>query len=88
MKAENSQAGLGKRYPNCVKIEEKDPCNHSNKGDECPLHGKKECPLEIDEATRIQASTGNIILSVVSYRGKSYILKMFFPQTKKPNIHH
>ena len=76
---------FGKKYPNCVKTEEKDPCNHSNKGDECPLHGKKECPLKIDEATRIQASTGNIILSVVSYRGKNYILKMFFPQTKKPN---
>jgi hypothetical protein len=68
----------------------KNMCNHTHEGDVCPMHGKKECPSthkqdsNIDEATRIQASTGNIILTVISWRGKTFTLKMFFPQTKKP----
>jgi hypothetical protein len=68
----------------------KNMCNNTHEGDVCPMHGKKECPStykkdsNIDEATRIQASTGNIILTVISWRGKTFTLRMFFPQTKKP----
>jgi hypothetical protein len=39
---------FGKRYPNCVKVEEKDTCNHTHKGEVCPTHGKKECPTEVN----------------------------------------
>lgn len=76
---------FGKRYPNCVKVEEKDPCNHSHKGDACPLHGTKECPIEVSEATRLQADTGNIIAVILSWRGKTYSVRMFFPQVGMPN---
>ena len=40
---------FGKRYPNCVKkeevqpIEEKKGCNHTDKGEECPVHGMSPC---------------------------------------------
>ena len=40
---------FGKRYPNCVKkeevqpIEEKKGCNHTNKGEDCPVHGMSPC---------------------------------------------
>jgi len=40
---------FGKRYPNCVKkeeveqIEEKEGCNHTHEGKECPVHGMSEC---------------------------------------------
>jgi hypothetical protein len=45
---------------------------------------KKE-EVELEEATRIQASTGNIIMTIVSWKGKSFAIKMFFPQTKRPS---
>jgi len=49
---------FGKRYPNCVKVE---------------------------EATRLQADTGNIIAVILSWRGKTYSVRMFFPQVGMPN---
>jgi hypothetical protein len=76
---------FGKRYPNCVKVEEKDTCNHTHEGDVCPMHGKKECPSEIKEATRLQADTGNILAVILSWRGKTYSVRMFFPQVGMPN---
>ena len=76
---------FGKRYPNCVKEEEKDTCNHTHKGEVCPTHGKKECPTEVNEATRLQADTGNILAVILSWKGKTYSVKMFFPQVGMPN---
>jgi uncharacterized membrane protein (UPF0127 family) len=90
---------FGKRYPNCVKKEEEEPnlvsktpldekmdCVHTNKGDECPVHGKKECPSleKVDEAVRIPAKTGNIINTVFRFRSSTIMLKIFFPQTSVP----
>ena len=89
-KKKGTQKLFGKTYNRCVK-EETPKCSHTKKGVECEVHGIKECPSiqkcqsDIDESTRIQASTGNLILAVISWRGKSFTLKMFFPQTKKPN---
>ena len=40
--------------------------------------------VEIEEAARIPAQTGNIISVMISWRGKGYSLKMFFPQAKRP----
>jgi hypothetical protein len=37
------------------------------------------------ESVRIPAKTGNIIMTVLNWRGKYYTIKMFFPQTTKPN---
>lgn len=39
---------------------------------------------KIEEATRLPAQTGNILLVVLMWRGKSYTLRMFFPQVKLP----
>ena len=46
-----------------------------------PIKGFKS---QIDEATRLQAQTGNVVAVTLSWRGKYYSLKMFFPQTKLP----
>jgi hypothetical protein len=75
---------FGKRYPNCVKKEEAE-CMHNLKGEECPVHGKKECPSEeVTEAVRIPAKTGNLIFVMFNWRGKYLSLRMFFPNTKLP----
>ena len=38
----------------------------------------------VSEAVRLPARTGNIIDTYFNYRGKYYMLKMFFPQTSMP----
>ena len=75
---------FGKRYPNCVKKEEAE-CVHTKKGKDCPVHGSDACPEEVNEAIRIPAKTGNIIMVHLSWRGKYYGIKMFFPTVKKPS---
>ena len=77
-----TQKLFGKTYNRCVKKEEAE-CIHTKKGKECPIHGMEECPLE--EAIRIPAKTGNIILVTLTWRGKYYGIKMFFPQVTKPS---
>ena len=46
-----------------------------------PIKGFKS---QVEEATRLQAQTGNIIGVTLSWRGKYYSLRMFFPQVKLP----
>jgi len=95
-KKTGTQKLFGKTYNRCVKEdehekEEKIECSHTKKGIQCPIHGEDECPLvkgmkqEVDEAVRIPAKTGNIILVTLSWRGKVYMIKMFFPQVSKPS---
>ena len=38
----------------------------------------------MNEAVRIPAKTGNLLFVMVTWRGKGYSLKMFFPQAKRP----
>ena len=40
---------------------------------------------KVEESVRIPAKTGNIILVTLTWRGKYYMMKLFFPQTTKPN---
>jgi hypothetical protein len=47
--------------------------------------GWKSVSEEVNEAVRIPAKTGNIILVTINWRGKYYMMKLFFPQTTKPN---
>jgi hypothetical protein len=47
-----------------------------------PIKGFKS---QVDEATRLQAQTGNVIAVILSWRGKYYAMKMFFPQVKTPS---
>ena len=84
---------FGKRYPNCVKkeeieqIDEKKGCMRNHKGEECPVHGAKECPTleKVDEAVQVPRKTGNIIMVYLTFRGKMYGIKMFFPSVKVPS---
>ena len=39
----------------------------------------------IEEATRLQSETGNIIAVILSWRGKTYSIRMFFPQIGMPS---
>jgi hypothetical protein len=40
---------------------------------------------ELEEATRLQSETGNIIAVILSWRGKTYSIRMFFPQVGMPS---
>lgn len=45
-----------------------------------------ECSTEISESkTRIQTKLGRVILVNLSWRGRNYSIKMFFPQVQKPS---
>jgi len=85
---------FGKRYPNCVKktrkeeieqIDEKKGCMHNHEGEECPVHGKKECPNLVKEAVQVPRKTGQIVRVFLTFRGKMYIIQMFFPSIVKPS---
>jgi len=39
----------------------------------------------IKEATQLKARTGNIIDVYLGWRGKGYMIKMFFPSVKQPS---
>ena len=45
---------------------------------------KKE-EVQVDEAIRLPAEYGNLLAVVVLWRGRSLMIKMFFPQAKMPN---
>jgi hypothetical protein len=47
-----------------------------------PIKGFKQ---QVDEATRLQAETGNIIAVILNWRGKAYSIRMFFPQAGMPS---
>ena len=47
--------------------------------------GENNSYKPINEATRIDARTGNIIFVYLSWRGKNYVRQMFFPQIKRPS---
>ena len=40
---------------------------------------------DLGEATRLQSETGNIIAVILSWRGKTYSVRMFFPQAGMPS---
>ena len=47
-----------------------------------PIKGFKS---QIEEAIRLPSKTGNIILVTMTWRGKYYGMKLFFPQVTKPS---
>ena len=68
-----------------------DPCWDTHKQVGMKKKGGKMVPncvpkeeVEIEEAVRVPAKTGNIFFVMVTWRGKGYSLKMFFPQAKRP----
>ena len=95
-KKAGTQKLFGKTYNRCVKagdevthdgeqIDEKKGCMHNHEGEECPVHGKKECPDMVKEAVRMPSKTGNVIAVSLNWRGKFYMIKMFFPSVKVPS---
>jgi hypothetical protein len=80
---------FGKKYPNCVKTE--DITIEDSEGNTFaevidlikpePIKGFKS---QVNEATRLQSQTGNVIATTISWRGKYYYIKMFFPHIKLP----
>ena len=79
----------GKRnVPNCVPEETIEDANGKTFAEVIdivtpePIKGFRS---QMDEAVRIPAKTGNIILVSLTWRGKYYMIKMFFPQVTKPN---
>jgi hypothetical protein len=81
---------FGKRYPNCVKAEDVtiEDANGNTFAEVVdliqpePIKGFKS---QVDEATRLQSQSGNIIAITLSWRGKYYAIRMFFPQAKLPS---
>ena len=41
--------------------------------------------ISFREATRLRARVGNVIDVYLGWRGKGYMIKMFFPSIKKPS---
>lgn len=53
-------------------------------GEEVPNCVPEEVNNNVDEAVRLQAQTGNILSVLLTWRGKTYTIRMFFPQVKLP----
>ena len=41
--------------------------------------------ISFREATKLRAKVGNVIDVYLSWRGKNYMIKMFFPSIKRPS---
>ena len=85
-----TQKLFGKKYNRCVKkedvtIEDADGNTFAEVIDLIEPEPIKGFKSQVDEATRIQAKTGNLMMVIAMWRGKSYSLKMFFPQAKLPS---
>ena len=88
-KKKGTQTLFGKKYNRCVKKEDIsiEDANGNTFAEVIdiikpePIEGFKS---QIKEAIRIPAKTGNIILVTLNWRGKYYMMKLFFPQTSKP----
>ena len=81
---------FGKRYPNCVKkedvtIEDLNGNTFAEVVDIIKPEPIKGFKSQIDESTRLQAETGNILAVILNWRGKTYSIRMFFPQIGMPS---
>jgi hypothetical protein len=88
-KKKGTQKLFGKKYNKCVKaedvtIEDADGNIFAEVVDLIQPEPIKGFKSQVEEATRLQAQTGNIIGVTLSWRGKYYSLRMFFPQVKLP----
>jgi len=88
-KKKGTQELFGKKYNRCVKkenvtIEDANGNTFAEVVDIIKPEPIKGFKSQLDEATRLQAETGNIISITISWRGKYHGIQMFFPQTKLP----
>jgi hypothetical protein len=88
-KKKGTQKLFGKKYNRCVKaedvtIEDAEGNTFAEVVDIIKPEPIKGFKSQVEEATRLQAQTGNVIAVTLSWRAKYYSLKMFFPQVKLP----
>jgi hypothetical protein len=88
-KKKGTQKLFGKTYNRCVKaedvtIEDADGNTFAEVVDLIKPEPIKGFKSQIEEATRLHAQTGNVVAVTLSWRGKYYGMKMFFPQVKTP----
>jgi hypothetical protein len=88
-KKKGTQTLFGKKYNRCVKsenisIQDLNGNTFAEVVDLIEPEPIKGFKSQVEEATRIQAQTGNVVSVTLSWRGKYYSLKMFFPQVKLP----
>ena len=84
-----TQKIFGKKYNKCVKkenvtIEDAEGNTFAEVIDLILPDKIKADKKEIEEATRLLAQTGNVVEVTLTWRGKYYTLKVFFPQIKLP----
>ena len=89
-KKKGTQKLFGKTYNRCVKaenvtIEDMDGNTFAEVIDLIKPEPIKGFKSQVDEATRLQAQTGNVVAVTLMWRGKYYSLRMFFPQIKTPS---
>ena len=88
---------FGKRYPNCVKKKKTKKEEVDTEG-EIINENEKECHKclgegcrycdgtgTIDEAVRMPSQQGNVYLVGFQWRGKYMMMKIFFPEVKRPS---
>ncbi len=74
---------FGKRYPNCVKKEEVEVVDEKTRVFERLANSSSVKEESIDEAVRVNEN-GNVYLVSFTWRAKFMMMKMFFPEVKKP----
>jgi hypothetical protein len=89
-KKKGTQTLFGKKYNRCVKaenvtIEDADGNTFAEVVDLIQPEPIKGFKSQIEEATKLQSQSGNIVAITVLWRGKYYAMRMFFPQLKLPS---
>ena len=74
---------FGKRYPNCVKKEEVEVVDEKTRVLERLTNPTPVEEESIDEAVRVNEN-GNVYLVSFTWRAKFMMMKMFFPEVRKP----
>jgi len=74
---------FGKRYPNCVKKEEVEVVDEKTRVLERLTNSSSVEEESIDEAVRVNEN-GNVYLVSFTWRAKFMMMKMFFPEVRKP----
>ena len=89
-KKKGTQKLFGKKYNRCVKaedvtIEDAEGNTFAEVVDVIKPEPIKGFKSQLEEASRLQAQSGNVVMVTLQWRGKYYSLKMFFPQIKLPS---
>jgi hypothetical protein len=85
-----NQKLFGKKYNRCVKkedvtIEDLDGNTFAEVIDVIKPGTIKGFKSQVQEATRLQTQTGNVVSVTLTWKGRYYSLKIFFPQLKIPS---